>query len=108
MKVKLNSGVEYWVSWYHQNPLSKNENKLNITIYPISNPYTQCVIENKTNPQIRGIGVANLAKGDRFCKDKGRKISMKRAINAIGLNKETRKLFWIEYHKMTNKLTRIK
>ena len=95
MKVKLNNGTEYWVSFFHH---VKNDRP----------PYTKCIIENNNEKSLVGIGVATLATGDRFCKDKGRKIAMKRAMNAIGLNKETRKLFWIEYHKMTNKLNRIK
>ena len=28
MKIKLNSGAEYWVSWKHKNTLQDNSNKL--------------------------------------------------------------------------------
>ena len=97
MKVKLNSGVEYWVGWSHF--------PNNIT----DEPHTVCQIQNETNKEIFLDAIAVLSTKDKyFIKDVGRKISMKKAMNAIGLNKETRKLFWIEYHKMTNKLTRIK
>jgi hypothetical protein len=108
MKIKLNSGVEYWVSWYHQNPI-KNENKMSITIFSSETPCTECIIENKTNSHIRGKGIAKLGKKEKqFNKDFGRKISLKKAMTTIGLNKETRTLFWNEYHKLTNKPQRIK
>jgi len=102
MKVKLNSGIEYWVSWYHENFLSTPEEK-SIT----SN--TQCIIENKVNTHIIGKGIAKLGKKEKqFNKDLGRKISLKKAMSNIGLNKETRTLFWNEYHTLTNKSQRIK
>ena len=64
-------------------------------------------IQNETNKEIFSDAIAVLSTKDKyFIKDVGRKISMKKAMNAIGLNKETRKLFWIEYHKMTNKLNK--
>ena len=95
MKVQLENGVEYWVSFFHH---VKND----------KSPYTKCIIENNNEKNLVGIGVATLAIGDRFCKDKGRKIAMKRALTNLGLSKEVRLLFWNQYHKMTNKLTRIK
>lgn len=101
MKVKLNSGVEYWVSFYHANHTNSNK-----TMELESN--TKCYIENKTNPELKSTGIANLSKNDKFCKDRGRKIAMKRAMRNLGLNKETRKLFWNTYHEYTNKKQRIK
>ena len=100
MKVKLNSGVEYWVSFHH-------ENYTNTNLVGMTN-FSKCIIENKTNPEINGTGIAVLSKGDKFCKDKGRKLAMKRAMKDVGLAKPTRTLFWNEYHKLTNKLQRIK
>ena len=90
MKVKLNSGVEYWVSFFHH---VKND----------KSPYTKCIIENNNEKNLVGIGVATLAIGDRFCKDKGRKIAMKRALTNLDLSKEVRLLFWNTYFLMTNK-----
>lgn len=101
MKVKLNSGVEYWVSFYHSNHTNNSSKKLDN--FEQKESYTKCIIENKTNPMTAGVGKAVLAKGDRFCKDMGRKLAMKRAMFGFGLNKQTRKLFWDEYFKMTNK-----
>lgn len=109
MKIKLNSEVEYWVSWYHQNSLHKDKNKMSVIIFTPEAPYTECIIENKTHSHIRGKGIAKLGKKEKqFNKDFGRKISLKKAMAAIGLNKETRTLFWNEYHKLTNKPQRIK
>jgi len=104
MKIKLNSGVEYWVSWEHGNFTNESEQYGKPLI-----SYTQCIIENKTNSHIIGKGIAQLGKKEKqFNKDFGRKISMKKAMKDIGLNKETRTLFWNEYHKLTNKPGRIK
>ena len=103
MKVKLNSGVEYWVSFYHENYTNHDD----ITQSTLSS-YTKCKIENKTNPEFIQDGIAVLRKGDRFYKDYGRKLAMKRAMNNLGLNKETRKLFWNTYFEYTNKKQRIK
>lgn len=97
MKVKLNSGVEYWVSWYHYT--QHNENPY----VPFPFYGTKCIIENKTETNHLSQGIAKLAQGDRFCKDRGRKIALKRALNAMGLDKPTRTLFWNSYFKMTNK-----
>ena len=108
MKIKLENGVEYWVSWIHNNTTNQKDTKMDKRKRSDIGSYTECYIENKTNPMEAAIGTAILAKGDRFCKDKGRKLAMKRAMIAFGLNKPTRKLFWIEYFKMTNKLNSIK
>ena len=43
MKVKLNSGVEYWVSWKHENHFNDDEISKS-TLYS----FTECKIENKT------------------------------------------------------------
>lgn len=104
MKIKLNSGVEYWVSWRHGNFVNEshqyNEQLLS---------YTECKIENKTNPEIIAISTAIVGKNEKFFnKDKGRKVSLKRTMQKIGLNKETRTLFWYHYHLLTNNVLRIK
>lgn len=104
MKIKLESGVEYWVSWKHENHFNEDEvNKS--TLYS----FTECRIENKTYPQLSRVSTAIVGRNEKFFnKDKGRKVSLKRTMGTIGLNKETRTLFWNEYHKLTNKPQRIK
>lgn len=108
MKIKLESGVEYWVSWIHNNTLQDKDKKMDQRRKSDTGSYTECYIENKTNPPIKGIGYAILGKKERqFNKDIGRKISMACAMKNMGLNKKTRTLFWNEYHKLTNKPQRI-
>lgn len=102
MKVKLKSGVEYWINWTHENA-TKYEKSENI------NSFTVCLIQNQTNLELSGRGIAILGQKEKqFNKDFGRKISMKKAMKDLRLNKETRTLFWNEYHKLTNKPQRIK
>lgn len=109
MKIKLNSGAEYWVSWKHKNTLQDNSNKLDGIPCPPKESFTECKIENKTNSSIKGTGYAMVGKNEKFFnKDKGRKVSLKRAMQKIGLNKETRTLFWYHYHLLTNNVLRIK
>lgn len=109
MKIKLNSGAEYWVSWIHNNTLNKNDQKMDQRKKSDIGSYTECYIQNKTNSNFGTIGNAILGKKEKFFnKDIGRKISLAHAMSIIGLNKETRTLFWNEYHKLTNKPQRIK
>ena len=109
MKIKLESGIEYWVSWKHINNTQNINRKMDFNIHYNNSSYTECEIINKNNPYILGTGVAKVGKKEKkFNKEIGRKISLKKALLAIGLNKETRTLFWEEYHKLTNKLQRIK
>jgi len=103
MKVKLNSGVEYKVSWYHNNKTHLSDKKMDNNIQLES--YTICKIEG---PYFSGKGKAVLAYKENYCKDYGRKIALKRTMKNIGFTKETRTMFWHEYHRMTNKPKRIK
>lgn len=101
MKVKLENGIEYWVSWIHNNTLNIGKNKMDNRV--INNSYTECYIQNKTNLEVNGIGCAILGKNEKFFnKDIGRKISLKHVLKNLSLNKSTRTLFWKEYFKMTN------
>ena len=108
MKVKLNSGVEYWVSWIHNNTTNQKDTKMDKRKRSDIGSYTECYIENKTNAS-KSIGYAILGKKEKFFnKNIGRKISMACAMKNMELNKKTRTLFWNQYHLMTNKLKRIK
>ena len=98
MKVKLNSGVEYWVSFYHN-----NYSEYDTTTQKELTSNTNCIIVNELNPGIKASAFAFLAKGDKFCKDRGRKIALRRALNQLGLSKEVRTLFWNTYFLITNK-----
>ena len=98
MKIKLNSGVEYSVKWKHENHTNSDE-----ATKAEKKSFTECIIENLTNPEIRGSAIAILSDKDSFVKDYGRKISLKRCMNKISLAKSTRKLFWKNYFQMINK-----
>ena len=53
--------------------------------------------------------MAILSEGDRFVKEKGRKLSLKRALKSAQVNdKQTRKAIWDNYHISTNKKERKK
>jgi len=109
MKIKLKSNVEYEVKWKHMNNTQNINRKMDSNIHYNNSSYTECEIINKNNPYILGIGVAKVGKKEKnFNKEIGRKISLKKALLAIELDKETRAIFWEEYHKLTNKLQRIK
>ena len=96
MKVKLKSGVEYWVSWMHNN----NTNSYKTKHLPSS---TECTIQNQSVSALKGVGLATMSKLEKqFNKDVGRKISLKKAMTDLNLNKTVRTLFWNEYFKMTN------
>lgn len=59
--------------------------------------------ENKTRVVI-GVGVAKCSYPDKFDKNKGRKISLQRAINTTTIipSPNDRKKFWEAYYKMRN------
>lgn len=72
-----------------------------------NNTFTECVVEISGVPY--GKGMAILSEGDRFVKEKGRKLSLKRALKSAQVNdKQTRKAIWDNYHISTNKKERIK
>lgn len=72
-----------------------------------NNTFTECVVEISGVPY--GEGMAILSEGDRFVKEKGRKLSLKRALKSAQVNdKQTRKAIWDNYHISTNKKERIK
>ena len=50
-----------------------------------------------------GIGSAQTYAKDRFCKDKGRKVSLKYAMEGAGFSKAQRTEIWEAYRNMTRK-----
>lgn len=73
---------------------------------------TSCWIEDIVMHKVISTAEAKLHKGDRYCRDKGRKVALKLALGSdefpIGgstrFSKHDRALFWEEYLKMTNKI----
>lgn len=107
--MKVNLGNETLiVKWQHHNTTDRSINKMDMYKKPkkVSKSYTLCWIEkgNKVIAEAKAL----LHDGDRYQKDKGRKISLKLALGSydfpsMGLfNKHERALFWDEYLKMTN------
>jgi len=90
MLVNVNS-IIYRVKWQY---------------YPkVKFPYvsTCCFIETKKPNEVIS-GIAFVSKKDSFNYDKGRKVSLERALYELfSTNKEARLLFWKEYFNMTHK-----
>lgn len=62
---------------------------------------TICTIER--NEVHHASGMAHCTPTDIFCKDKGRKLSLARAMKNALLSKEERIKVWNDYRNMTNK-----
>jgi len=82
MRVKINTTI-YNVEFYH-------ENKISIK--------TRCRITVDGMYFIR-TGYATVNPKDNFCKEKGRKISLARALKECEFEKKDRTIFWNEYKK---------
>lgn len=61
---------------------------------------TNCLITYSGEVETNAIGNAFCSYMDNYSKSKGRKISLKRALEAIGVNKEIRKQVWCDYLKL--------
>jgi len=83
MNVKLSDGRELFVRWIYDGKT------------------TICRIYEGETDLISGI--AHTADCDAFNKDTGRKISLQRATQALGLSKEDRRRFWEVYRNMPKK-----
>jgi hypothetical protein len=57
---------------------------------------TECILENLTQGKIRYTGLALQNPNDRFVKDTGRKLAMKRALSSF--TGQFRSAFWNHYH----------
>lgn len=62
---------------------------------------TICALGLDQNFAVEGIGVAVISPGDNFCKETGRRLSLKRAMMDAGLDKETRTQIWEAYRIST-------
>ena len=95
MKINID-GRDYSFKFYHKNDQSVSGSKLSKKIEetPIKRATTCCIVFNEFGEQVT-CGVANVHPSDNFCKEKGRKISLARAIKAW--DKEYRSQVWDEY-----------
>jgi hypothetical protein len=58
---------------------------------------TACFIDMDSLPFPIAQGLAKCVKGDHFCRDTGRKLSLSRALKEANLPKEERKVIWELY-----------
>uniref|UniRef100_A0A6M3LRG7 Uncharacterized protein n=1 Tax=viral metagenome TaxID=1070528 RepID=A0A6M3LRG7_9ZZZZ len=62
-------------------------------------PMTECLLQNGDTLLNRGSAFCNV--NDHFVRDKGRKLSLLRAMKNAGMSKEERKVIWELYRNMT-------
>ena len=62
---------------------------------------TKCLIvegkESSDPDKFIGTGIATLHPKDAFCKEKGRRVALRKALSDAGYNKSQRTVFWQEY-----------
>lgn len=101
MKINID-GRDYSFKFYHKNdgdtqgkqptpPITKLSKKVPIALVERA---TTCIIFNEEGIEVSS-GTANVHPKDNFCKEKGRKISLARAIKTW--DKEYRTQVWDEY-----------
>lgn len=59
-----------------------------------------CVISLANN--VLSYGHSTISKNDNWCYDKGRKVSLTRALKMLGVGKKERTLVWNNYFEMTS------
>lgn len=104
MRVQL-SGKEYLIDWMHaqyprpESLLLENGKEMQVR------GNTTCIIqpaEGMTPPEVTPsamvVGIAWCAAADVFEKEKGRKVSLARALEESGMPREDRTIIWREYH----------
>lgn len=79
----------YSVRFTHQNEQSDTD---------IKPRFTECKI-TVDGEQFSGVGYAKVHPKDNFCKEKGRKMALSRALDDSGFKKEDKVIFWNEYRK---------
>ena len=94
MKINID-GRDYSFKFYHKNDQPASNGKLSKKVEdtPIERA-TTCIIFNEQGDEVAS-GTANVHPHDNFCKEKGRKISLARAIKTW--DKEYRSQVWDEY-----------
>lgn len=94
MKIKID-GRDYSFKFYHKNDQRVSGSKLSKKIEetPIERA-TTCIVFNEFEEEVTH-GVANVHPSDNFCKEKGRKIALSRAI--ASWDKNYREQVWNEY-----------
>ncbi len=60
-------------------------------------PGTTCWIKNDSSETPIGVGRSKLIAPDQYCKARGRKIALRRALENLGATRDERKQFWKAY-----------
>ena len=94
MKINID-GRDYSFKFFHKNdqPVSTSKLSKKVEQTPIERA-TTCIIFNEEGVEVSS-GVANVHPHDNYCKEKGRKISLAKAIKTW--DKEYRSQIWDEY-----------
>lgn len=99
MKINID-GRDYSFKFYHENPptyrmeTNANGEEYAVKIIPTPERATTCRVFNEEGEQVT-YGVANVHPHDNFCKETGRQIALKRAVETW--EKEYRTQVWEEY-----------
>jgi hypothetical protein len=86
MKVQVKNNI-YYISFKHENNCGKEDCR----------SYTHCSIKKEGEEIPVGIGTAQLSLKDTYNKEKGRKITLVRALANAGFSKEVKTAFWEQY-----------
>lgn len=84
----------YVVDWKHNNQCKNAELQSSSTVCFIS------VVEDKQKVG-KASGTAKMSQNDNYCRETGRKVSLKRALKELGATKAERTQFWESYRKMS-------
>ena len=87
---------DYTIRWRYHRPEKKS--KLDTGPEPDNRTYTTCIIDG---PEQKTTQTAICHPNDNFCRDTGRRISLARAMLALGIDKKERKEIWEAYRAMT-------
>jgi hypothetical protein len=93
---------EYKVYFQHEKEQSTTVDKETGEIRTSMHPYeTQCGIvqmeKDKADEETVGVGLSSCSINDQFSYDKGRKLSLRRAIKDAGIAREGRDAIWTAY-----------
>lgn len=112
MKVQISPNTVISIRWFHNYLKKKKVDGKTVVLGLLkSNRFTDCIIELGTGPEAKELATARALcyKGDIYCKCDGRKVSLQKAIEAIGkdsnspiyLDKEMRREIWKKYTETT-------
>ena len=72
-------------------------------IHDVKERRTVCMVSDEKWRVQHGTGMTHCASTDTYCRDKGRKLSLARALKDARLSKEERTEIWEAYRTMGNK-----